>query len=54
MICLPCQGAADAEDGLVHDPGVCEDAGIQPHGCTCQHGSLIAMRIYAQLSGAIL
>jgi hypothetical protein len=41
VICPPCKEAADAfTDGNPppHDPAICRDAAIQPHGCACQHG----------------
>lgn len=47
MMCPPCSNAADASTRLrqhnpgppiPHDPEVCRDHGIQPHGCPCQHG----------------
>ena len=47
QICPPCREAADADvqrraslpDWPVkHDPAICRDAAVQPHGCACQHG----------------
>lgn len=47
MICPPCAREADADQQqrtnlpdwpIAHDPAICRDAAIQPHGCTCQHG----------------
>lgn len=48
MICDPCKEAADAATWTKgryvfpleqrHDPAICRDAAIQPHGCACAHG----------------
>lgn len=42
MICPPSADAADMDVRLdvppVHDPAICRDRDIQPHGCTCAHG----------------
>jgi hypothetical protein len=50
MICPPCARAADTYTAtradfphLVvnaneHDPTICRDHHIQPHGCACRHG----------------
>lgn len=50
MICQPCARSADVAatveklfdqgDGYAHahDPAICRDRDIQPHGCACAHG----------------
>lgn len=48
MICPPCAEAADMDAQLgvpvSHDPTICRDHDIQPHGCPCEHGSHLAGR----------
>ena len=42
QICPPCAEAADLHAYLEvpawHDPEICRDHAIQPHGCACAHG----------------